>query len=93
MMKKYILIALPSLFLSGCIGTWISGKTGNIFEDYPDIRTVPERKEATAPRDTHQGDEKAERSAEFKSLQDAKEKIKARDEAIREGAFPAEPQP
>ncbi len=63
-------------------------ETGYTREDYPDIRTVPEREEATMPRGQHEGEETESRAAEFERLEDVREKIKARNEALREEAFP-----
>lgn len=93
-MNRFLLyISLPFL-LSGCVGTMISGKTGHLGDDYPDIRSVPGRPEATKPRGTHEGDEKTCRSAEFTKLEQDREQIKARNQALREGAFPnADPTP
>jgi len=62
--------------------------SGYTREDYPDIRTVPERAEALKPRGQHEGEEAASRAAEFKRLQEDREKLKARNEALREGVFP-----
>lgn len=75
------------LLLSGCIGSLISGNTGYLEQDYPDIRTVPERKEATVSRGLHKGQEASSRAAELKSLKQDREKIRARDQALREKAF------
>ena len=86
-MKRSIYLFFP-LFLTGCVGSWISGHTGYIHEDYPDIRTVPEREIASVDRGLHEEGEKASRTTDFKSLEEAREKIKARDQALRERAFP-----
>ena len=76
------------LFLTGCIGSFLSGRTEYLHEGYPNILTVPEREEASRPRGFHVGDERKSRAAEFKKLEQAREEIKARDEALREGKFP-----
>lgn len=79
------LFFLPfSLLLTGCIGSFVSGQTEYLNEAYPDIRKVPERKEALAPRGQHQGEETAARAVDFKQLQQDWEKINARDKALRE---------
>lgn len=88
MNKNLFYLVLPFL-LTGCVGSIISGKTGYLAEEYPDIRNVPERKEAMEPRGTHEGEETASRSTEFQKLEKDREKIKARNDALREGAFPA----
>lgn len=90
--KQLISLVLP-LLLTGCIGSWISGKTGYLKEEYPDIRSVPERAEATCSRGLHEGKEETCRQGDFKSLEQEREKIKARDQAIREKAFPNQPYP
>lgn len=87
MIKKSIYLLFP-LLLTGCIGSWISGNTGYLHEDYPDIRTVPEREIACADRGLHEKNEKASRATDFESLEQDREKIKARNQALRERAFP-----
>ena len=87
-MNKILLYVSFPLLLSGCVGSMIAGKTGHLADDYPDIRNVPGRPEATLPRGTHEGDEKTCRSAEFTKLEQDREQIKARNQALREGAFP-----
>lgn len=87
-MNKNIIYILCPVFLSGCVGSWISGHTGYLSEEYPDIRTVPERAAACASRGFHEGDEKAARAADFKKLEEDREKMKARSEALRESSFP-----
>lgn len=87
MRTKLFYFMMPFL-LTGCVGSWISGHTGYINEPYPDIRTVPERKEASASRGLHEKNEEISRATDFKNLEQAREKIKARDQALREGAFP-----
>jgi len=87
-MNKNIIYILCPVFLSGCVGSWISGNTGYLSEEYPDILTVPERSTASAPRGLHEGDEKKARAADFKQLEKDREQVKARNEALREGAFP-----
>ncbi len=83
-MKQKIIYLLPLFLLSGCIGSIISGDTGYICEEFPDIRTVPERSKACAPRGTHKGEEKQSRCTDFKKLEQDREQIKARDQALRE---------
>jgi len=94
MINKLIYLSLP-LFLTGCIGSIISGQTEHMGEDYPDIRKVPERSDAIMPRGLHEGEENASRSVELKKLAQIREKISARNEALREEAFSSqnEPQP
>lgn len=87
-MNKKIVYILCPLVLSGCVGSWISGHTEYSRDDYPDIRTVPERAAACAPRGLHEGDEKVARAEDFKKLEQDREQLKARNEALREGAFP-----
>jgi hypothetical protein len=79
-----IIYLSPLLLLTGCIGSMISGDTGYMCEEFPDIRTVPERVKACEPRGTHKGVEKECRSTDFKKLEEDREKIKARDQALRE---------
>jgi hypothetical protein len=89
-MKKILLLLTLPLSLSGCtIGALISGNTGYLEENYPDIRTVPEKAEASASRGCHGGEEIVSRAAEFKQLEQDREKIMARDQALREKAFPS----
>lgn len=57
-------------------------------EEYPDIRSVPEREEALASRCIHEINEERERRVDFKRLEQYREKITARDEALRERLFP-----
>lgn len=76
------------LLLTGCVGSLISNKTGYLNEEYPDIRSVPERMEANKSRGLHEGDEKKSRAADFKKLEQDREQTKARDQALREGRFP-----
>jgi len=77
------------LFLTGCIGSFLTGHTEYLEEQYPDIRTVPTRAEALKPRGLHKGEEQVSRNVDLKKLEKDWEKIKARDKALREGAFPA----
>jgi hypothetical protein len=86
-MIRHILLLLPLFSLTGCIGgLFLETNYGR--DEYPDIRTVPEREEALKPRGQHEGEEAESRSAEFQRLQEDREKIKARNEALREGVFP-----
>jgi hypothetical protein len=81
-------IALP-LFLSGCtIGSMISGHTGHLSEDYPDIRSVPSRQEACQSRGIHEGDEKKASATDFKKLEQDRTDLQVRNESLRENAFP-----
>ena len=81
-------IALP-FFLSGCtIGSMISGHTGRLGEDYPDIRSVPSRQEASQSRGIHEGDEKKASAADFKKLEQDRRDLQVRNESLRENAFP-----
>lgn len=91
MNQKLLYFSLP-LFLTGCVGSIISGQTEYFGEGYPDIRTVPERKEALASRGIHKGKETASRATDLKRLKQDWEKINARDEALREEAFPVQPE-
>lgn len=82
------LIVLPCL-LSGCtIGSMISGHTGHLSEDYPDIRSVPEREEAEMSRGTHEGDEKVASAIDFEKLEQDRLDLQLRNESLRETAFP-----
>lgn len=82
-----ILIMLP-LFLSGCtIGSMISGHTGHLSEDYPDIRSVPSRQEASQSRGIHEGNEKEASAADFKELEQERTDLQVRNESLRENAF------
>jgi hypothetical protein len=87
MRKKYLYIMMP-LLLTGCIGALIGGHTEYLNECYPNILTVPEREEASKSRGLHREEEKVSRASEFKKLEQAREEIKARNEALREGRFP-----
>lgn len=86
MINKLIYFTLP-LFLTGCIGSIVSGQTEHLGEDYPDIRNVPERLEAMTLRGLHEGEENASRTGELQKLEQDREKISARNEALREEAF------
>ena len=87
MNKNYLYLCLP-IVLTGCLASWITGDDGYDPYDFPDIRTVPERKEATEPRHCHEGNEQTSRVAESKKLEQDRESLKARNEALREKAFP-----
>ena len=87
-MSKTIFYILCPFFLTGCVASWVGGDTGYLSEEYPDIRTVPERPVACAPRGLHEGDEEVARASDFKKLEEDRERVKARNEALREGAFP-----
>lgn len=88
-MKHKIIYLSPLLLLTGCIGSIISGDTGYLCEEYPTFDKFPSRCEATKSRGTHKGDEKQSRAADFKQLEEDREKIKARDQALRESAPPS----
>jgi hypothetical protein len=88
MIQKLIYISIP-LLLTGCVGSFFTGQSEYFGEGYPDIRTVPGREEALAPRGLHEGEEAASRAGDVKRLAQDWEKINARDKALREGAFPA----
>ena len=82
------LIMFP-LFLSGCtIGSMISGHTGHLGDEYPDIRSVPNRQEASRSRGVHEGDEKKASAADFKKLEQDRTDLQVRNESLRENAFP-----
>ncbi len=66
----------------------ISGHTEYLKEGYPNILSVPEREEASQSRYEGGRDEKKSRAADFDELEKTREKIKVRDEALREGRFP-----
>lgn len=66
----------------------ISGNTGCLSEDYPDIRSVPGREEASKSRGLHEGSEKKASAADFEKLEQDRATLKARNEALREEAFP-----
>jgi hypothetical protein len=83
-MKKAIIVYMSPLFLTGCIGSIISGETSHLCDDYPDIRSVPERCEASKPRGLHACDEKEARAAELFKLEQDREQIKERNKALRE---------
>lgn len=85
--KLFYVITLP-FFLTGCIGSILSGQTEYMDEGFPDIRTVPEREEALAPRGLHQEEENVSRAADLRQLSQDWEQITARDKALREKLFP-----
>jgi len=87
MNKKLLYLTLP-FCLTGCIGSLIYDQTAYLDEAYPDIRNVPERAEAIAPRGLHKEEETASRASDFKQLKQDWEKINAREKALREKAFP-----
>lgn len=91
-MKKLLITFTLPFILSGCIGCWIGGHTNRFGDEFPDIRKVPERAEATASRGTHGGNEQVERAADFKELESDREKIKARVEALSEDRLPELPE-
>ena len=82
------LITLPFL-LSGCtIGSMISGHTGHLSEDYPDVRSVPEREEAEMSRGIHEGDEEVASAIDFEKLEQNRLDLQLRNKSLRENAFP-----
>ena len=84
-MNQNLLALFIPLLLTGCLGPIISGKTGYIDEGYPDIRTVPVRKDAIAPRGLHEGEETVSRTNDLKKLEQDLQKTTERDKALREG--------
>ncbi|MEB3702482.1 hypothetical protein Bealeia1_01588 [Candidatus Bealeia paramacronuclearis] len=81
---KELSILIMPLALTGCIaGTVISGEHRLLREDFPDVRTVPTRAEATKARSYHGSDEKGERTADFKELEQERTKQQARDQELR----------
>ena len=92
MTQKLLYLCIP-FFLTGCVGAIITGQTEYMGEGYPDIRTVPERCEALEPRGLHQGDENCSRAVDLEKLEQDWAKIKARDAALREQAFPVQTEP
>jgi len=87
-MRNNILCLIIPLFLTGCVGTLISGHTEHLGEEFPDIRAVPERAEACKSHGLHKGVEKTARTNDFKRLEQIREQVKARNQALREGRFP-----
>jgi len=81
------------LFLTGCVGAIVSGKTEYLEEAYPDIRNVPERPEATALRGLHAQEEKAARADDLKQLKKDWEDINVRNEVLRESTFSEQSEP
>jgi len=82
-MKEKLFYLLVPLLLNGCIGTYLSGETGYLCEDYPDIRSVPERIEANKSRGLHPCNEKAARKVDFINLEKDRVEIQERDKALR----------
>ena len=66
----------------------ISGHTGHLSDDYPDIRSVPSRQEASQSRGVHEGDEKKASATDFKKLEQDRTDLQVRNESLRENAFP-----
>lgn len=91
-MYKNILYLIAPLFLTGCVGSLISGHTERLSDKFPDIREVPGREEATKSYGLHKGAEKTTREADFKKLEQDREEVNARNQALREGRFPEVPQ-
>ncbi len=87
-MLKLIPLLFVPLLLTGCIGCYIGGHKNRLSDEYPDIRNVPERAEAIKSFGVHKGNEKTARASDFKSLETDREKLQARNEALREGRFP-----
>ncbi len=88
-MNKNLLFLIFPLFLSGCVGFLVWDDTGCWDEDFPDIRTVPNRECARAPRCVKEREEACVRMNDFKKLEQEREQIVARDQALRERAFPS----
>jgi hypothetical protein len=66
------------------------GEGKYIDADFPDIRCVPSREDAAAPRLPCNSGKEVEKSAhDLNDLEKERKKIKARDEALRERAFPS----
>lgn len=84
--QKFLFLMTPFL-LAGCVGSLISGNTSYLNDEYPDIRAVPERQEACAPRGTHEKEELASRDIEFKKLAEIRKNVNERDNALRKEAF------
>ncbi len=92
MKKLLVIIALP-FALTGCaIGSYLGGFNNRLGDKFPDIRTVPERSEATQDRGIHDGNEKLARAADFKGLETDREEMKARVEALSEDRLPDLPE-
>jgi len=82
-LKKYqkISAGLLVLLLSGCVGTMFQDGEGKYIDaEFPDIRSVPPRTEACRLRNK-------ENLEDIIDLEDERERMKARDEALRERAF------
>lgn len=80
--KNLLFLSIP-VFLSGCVGSWVrEGGKWRSSEDFPDIRTVPSREEEKEMRKTDY--EKLENKSDLKALEQIREQMKARDEALRE---------
>lgn len=90
MNKRYFLF-LSLLFLPGCITTFFTEGEGKYIDaDFPDIRCVPSREDATTRRTPCNSEQEAEKSTQdLNDLEKERKKIKARDEALRERAFPS----
>lgn len=86
MNKRFLFLLFPVL-LSGCVGYLAWDDTGCWTEDFPDIRTVPNRECARAPRCVCEKNEKLSRLNDLNSLEKEREQIAARDQALREKAF------
>lgn len=82
MWKISLILSLPFL-LSGCIGTLMWGNTSYLDKDYPDIRSVPTRAEAIAPRCPCEGDEKVIRAQDLNLLQEDRKRMQERDKTLR----------
>ena len=88
-MTKRLLFLLFPFLLSGCVGYLVWEDTGCWTEEFPDIRTVPNRECARAPRCVCEKEEALVRMNDFKKLEQEHEQIVARDQALREKAFPS----
>lgn len=88
-MNKNFLLLIFSLFLSGCVDPVVWDDTPYWNEDFPNFIGFPSRCAAIASRGVHEGEEMADRLNDFKKLEQEREQITARDQALREKAFPS----
>jgi len=73
-------LMLAPLTLTACVGTFVSGEDA---KPIPDLRQVPTREVAMAPRGWHGGDENSERTEDMTTLQVTQERMQSKDQAIR----------
>lgn len=88
-MTKKILLLISPLLLSGCVGHLVWDDTDYWDKDFPDIRTVPNRECARAPRSVQEKEEKLMWISDLKGLEQEREQIDARNQSLRETAFKA----